>query len=122
MCYLPNRIFCALGGLLGAGGIAAYAAASHLTGSHYSALAPILLGNASLLVMLGLSKIQCVIAWMAGLLISLGAVLFGSDLMLFQSAERHLFPYAAPLGGITIILGWLTFIIIAFLPIHENTP
>lgn len=120
MCHLANRVFCAVGGLLGATGIAAYVAATHIGNDYYAELAPILLGNAPILVILGFSKIRCIIAWIGGLLISLGAILFALDLPIIQTKGFHLFSYAAPLGGIMIILGWLVFTIMAFLPAGEN--
>jgi len=89
MSYLQNRIFCIIGGLLGAGGIAAYAASAHISGGYYGALAPVLLGNATLLVVLGLLKIESVTARIGGLLISIGVVLFGLDLTLLQCCGHH---------------------------------
>ncbi|AQS41954.1 MAG: Hypothetical protein BHV28_12700 [Candidatus Tokpelaia hoelldobleri] len=116
MTHIANRIFCAAGGLLGACGIAAYAAAAHITQGYYSVLAPILLGNGAVLVALGLSSKQCMVIWIAGFLITFGAILFSSDLICAQIMQFHLFRYAAPLGGIMIILGWLVFTMTAFLP------
>lgn len=107
------RFFAAAGGLFGAAGIASFAAARHM-GGFYGDFAPILLGNAPLFIALALSKTQACLPRLAGLLVFLGALLFTLALLSLQYLGRHPFPYAAPLGGMMMIAGWLLFIPSAF--------
>lgn len=109
-CY---RFFCIIGGLYGAGGIAAFAASKHI-GGFYADFAPILLGNAPALLVLGLGKTEACLPRLAGLLIAAGAALFTLALLWLQYRGHHPFPYAAPIGGFMMILGWLLFIPCAF--------
>ena len=117
MSDLNKRILCGFSGLYGAGGIAAYAAASHI-GGYYEAVAPVLLGNAAAL--LGLSVATNIVMRLSGFFIIIGVALFASDIMCREFAETRLFPYAAPLGGTINILGWLLLIIASFLPFEKE--
>lgn len=120
MSNSASRIFSLIGGLFGAAGVIFYAAAAHLPDGYYASLAPILLGHATLLVMLGIIKTESMFPRIAGVLIVLGVLLFSSDLIIRQTTGYRIFPYAAPIGGTTIILGWLIIAIPAFMP--SNTP
>ncbi|MGO7638747.1 DUF423 domain-containing protein, partial [Rhizobium leguminosarum] len=46
-------------------------------------------------------------AWLAGLLMIAGTLLFAVDLVTLRFSGSGLFPYAAPTGGWSIMLGWL---------------
>ncbi|KAA6405899.1 hypothetical protein [Candidatus Tokpelaia sp.] len=120
-----HRFFCLVGGIFGAGGIAAFAAAKHI-GGFYGDFAPILLGNAPVFLLLGLGKTESCLPRLAGLLIFLGGSLFTATLLALQYYGRPLFPYAAPLGGLLMIGGWLLFTAAAFCPrsggSSANTP
>jgi len=107
------RFFAAAGGLFGAAGIAAYAA-SHHAGGYYGNFAPILLGNAPIFIALALTKTSAFLPRLAGLLIFLGGLLFTLAMLSLQYWGHHPFPYAAPIGGMAMILGWLLFIPAAF--------
>ena len=116
MSLLPlcRRVFCyrffgLMGGIFGAGGIAALAAAKHI-GGFYGDFAPILLAHAPVFLLLGLNKVQACLPRLAGLLIFLGSVMFTAALLSLQYCGHSLFPYAAPLGGWLMIGGWLLFI------------
>ena len=119
MSDLNKRILCGFSGLYGAGGIAAYAAASHI-GGYYEAVAPVLLGNAAALLGLSVATKTNIVMRLSGFFIIIGVALFASDIMCREFAETRLFPYAAPLGGTINILGWLLLIIAAFLPFEKE--
>lgn len=99
-------------GLLGAAGVAAAAGGAH--GAAYPnlpTLAFILLVHAAaILAVLALGAREhrspplCRIA--AGVML-LGMLLFGGDLALRDLAGTRLFPFAAPIGGGTLILAWI---------------
>lgn len=118
MTRLSQRICCAFSGLFGAGGIAAYAAASHI-GGYYTAVAPVLLGNAAALFGFFIATKTNIVMRLSGVLIISGVLLFAADIMTRELWSDRLFPYAAPLGGTINILGWLLLFIAAFLPLEE---
>jgi uncharacterized membrane protein YgdD (TMEM256/DUF423 family) len=102
-----NRTFAALGGLIGAAGIAAYAAAAHSASAHMSTIAPILFIHAPAFLALAiLAKISRA-AYGGGLALLLGLILFIGDLASRDITGDRLFPGAAPAGGTLLILGWL---------------
>lgn len=117
MKRVSNRVFCFTGGLFGAGGIASYAAAAHIhvSQNNYGAIAPILLGHGILLVALALADKRSMFTRLSGALIMIGALLFVGDLLFSQTWGIRLFSYAAPIGGMTMIFGWLFFCLMAFL-------
>jgi uncharacterized membrane protein YgdD (TMEM256/DUF423 family) len=99
------------GALLGASGVADAAIAAHVTGgTALERAAEILMvhgaalfGLAALVARAG-ERISLAIA--AGTL-ALGAGLFGLDVTLVTLQGHRLFPYAAPIGGSTMIASWL---------------
>jgi uncharacterized membrane protein YgdD (TMEM256/DUF423 family) len=118
---MPNRglrgsaLFIA--GLMGVFGVAAAAAASH-------GADPRLLGGASAMC---LAHAPALIALHAGwahfrtaavsvLLLAAGTALFAADLTMRHFAGHGLFPMSAPLGGLTMMAGWLAVAAGAFLP------
>ncbi len=52
----------------------------------------------------------------AALLIAAGTALFSADLAMRHASGHGLFPMSAPLGGTTIMAGWLAVSLGAFLP------
>jgi uncharacterized membrane protein YgdD (TMEM256/DUF423 family) len=112
-------IMVALAGFTGAGGVILSAVAAHgVADPRLDTAANFLLFHAAAtLAVCGLSLglpqrgIWFLVA--AGLCLS-GGLLFGGDLSLRVLAGTKLFPMAAPIGGILLILGWL-FVIIAAL-------
>lgn len=105
--YEINRTFAVLGGLIGAAGIAAYAAAAHSASAHLGTIAPILFIHApAFLALAVLAKISRA-AYGGGLTLLLGLILFIGDLASRDITGDRLFPGAAPAGGTLLILGWL---------------
>src|SRR5690606_9988482 len=100
------RPFLALAGLLGAAGIAIAAAASHGGDGNLGIVANFLLAHAPALIGLSLvPRSRIVIA--GGYVLLLGLAIFCGDLAMRSLAGTALFPMAAPIGGTTLILGWL---------------
>ncbi len=109
----PTSLF--LSGLLGASGVALAAAATH-TGATQ------LLGNASTMclahapILLGLyvgwERIKT--AAPAAILLGLGTVFFAGDLVSRHFTGSGAFSMAAPMGGLGMILGWVTVAAAAF--------
>ncbi|SCX07025.1 DUF423 domain-containing protein [Agrobacterium rosae] len=109
----PTSLF--LSGLMGAGGVALAAAATH-TGATQ------LLGNASTMclahapILLGLyvgwDRIKT--AAPAAILLGVGTVLFAGDLVSRHFTGNGAFPMAAPIGGLGMILGWVALAAAAF--------
>ncbi|MBZ9655015.1 DUF423 domain-containing protein [Phyllobacterium lublinensis] len=109
-----NRVFAGLGGLFGAAGIAAYAAAAHSTDGHMTTIAPILfIHSPAFLALSVLSRINRA-ACFGGLVLLLGLLFFIGDLVSRDYAGDRLFAFAAPLGGTLLILGWLVVAATAF--------
>jgi uncharacterized membrane protein YgdD (TMEM256/DUF423 family) len=102
------RLALLLAGLIGAGGMAAAAAATH-TGD------TLILGN---LALVGLTQAPALLALslyasngfcfrLATGLIALGALLFCLDLAARHFTGNRLFPMSAPIGGTAMIAGWI---------------
>jgi uncharacterized membrane protein YgdD (TMEM256/DUF423 family) len=102
-----NRIFAGLGGLFGAAGIAAYAAAAHTAEGHMATIAPILFIHAPAFLALSILAKVSRAAYFGGLVLVLGLLFFIGDLISLDFAGHSLFKFAAPLGGTLLILGWI---------------
>ena len=107
---LLSRILLLLAGVLGAAGVAAAAAASHGESRNLSAIATIFLAHAPVLLVLALHGRSRLLGG-AAVALAAGTLVFGSDLALRQWMGHALFPGAAPLGGVTMMLGWLLIVV-----------
>lgn len=101
------RPFAFFGGLSGAAALAAYAASAHAGSANLATVAPILLAHAPALLVFALLAPGRMTAKLGGWIILLGLVLFTGDLVVRDMTGARLFPYAAPLGGTSLIVGWL---------------
>lgn len=100
------RPFLALAGLLGALGVATAAAASHSADTNLGIVGNFLLFHAP--AMIGLSLVpRSRVVIIAGCVLAVGLALFCGDLATRSLAGHALFPMSAPIGGGTLILGWL---------------
>jgi uncharacterized membrane protein YgdD (TMEM256/DUF423 family) len=109
---MPNRFLAALGALYGLLGVAASAAAAHVTGGGNLGIAanfllfhaPALLG-----VALGLHSgfLAPRLGRLSGGLIGLGVLLFSGDLALRALGNVVIWHMMAPTGGTLLMLGWL---------------
>jgi uncharacterized membrane protein YgdD (TMEM256/DUF423 family) len=102
-----RRSLAVLAALMGASGVALAAAAVHVDGGE-------LARTASLFLILHAAALVAVSAhragpWptVAGLALAAGAILFAADLSARAFLGARLFPYAAPIGGTTMIAAWL---------------
>jgi uncharacterized membrane protein YgdD (TMEM256/DUF423 family) len=95
-------------GLIGAAGILAAAGSAHAGASQtLISAATVCLAHAPALLALGLAgKGRWLVA--AGALLTLGTLVFVSDMALREFAGMRLLPFAAPLGGLLMIAGWLS--------------
>ena len=100
------RILLVAASLAGAGGVMAAAAASHGESRNLAAIAAICLAHGPALLALGLAGRGRVLRG-AGMVLALGTLLFAADLGVREMLGHGLFPGAAPLGGIAMILGWV---------------
>ncbi|HWT59422.1 MAG TPA: DUF423 domain-containing protein [Rhizobium sp.] len=96
-------------GLFGIAGVALAALAAHGGGeTNLAASASAMcLAHAPALLALALGTAKLKTAWMAGLLMIVGTLLFAGDLVTLRFTGAGLFPYAAPTGGWAMMLGWL---------------
>lgn len=95
-------------GLMGLFGVAAAAAASHGADPRLLSGASVMcLAHAPALVALHAGWTHFRTAALAALLLSAGTALFAGDLTLRHFAGHGLFPMSAPLGGLTMMAGWL---------------
>ena len=101
-----QRIFITIAGLFGATGVGLAAAGSHMADANFSIAANFLLIHAAVLIGLGFLPDKR-LSWIAGLVLAFGVALFSVDLVAKSSLGNSLFPMAAPIGGGTMILGWL---------------
>ncbi|PPQ37393.1 Uncharacterized membrane protein YgdD, TMEM256/DUF423 family [Rhodoblastus acidophilus] len=105
-------ILTAAAGLMGACGVAAAAAAAHVGGAQkLFSVALVLLAHAAAILALTArpGRLAAGAAWA----MAFGASLFSFDVGLFTLRGAHLFPMAAPTGGITLILAWMTVVFAA---------
>ncbi|CAN7421446.1 MAG: DUF423 domain-containing protein [Rhizobium sp.] len=104
-------------GLFGFAGVALAAAAAHGGGdAHLVASASAMClahGPALLALAIGAEKLRT--AWLAGILIGAGTLLFAGDLVALRYAGSGLFPMAAPTGGVAMMFGWLAVAVGAFI-------
>ena len=109
----PATLF--LAGLLGGGGVALAAAASHGGDTHFLGSASTMcLAHAPALLALyaGYDRIRT--APLAALLLGLGTLIFAGDLISRHFGGSSLFPLAAPTGGLGMIAGWAAITLGAF--------
>ena len=108
---LATRLLIALGGFSGALGVGLSAAAAHITGGNLTTAAQFLLFHApgllALAALIAAGAVHPPLAPGAGYILVLGLVLFCGDLPRRAFAGVALFPRAAPMGGILLMLGWI---------------
>ncbi|MBB3317047.1 MULTISPECIES: DUF423 domain-containing protein [unclassified Rhizobium] len=102
-------LFYLFAGLFGFAGVALAAAAAHGGGeAHLVASASTMcLAHAPALLALAIGAERLRTAWLAGILIGAGTLLFAGDLVALRYAGSGLFPMAAPTGGFAMMFGWL---------------
>lgn len=102
-----NRVFVAIGGLMGAAGVALSAAAAHRAGEpNLGVAANFLMFHAPVFLSIGLAGGGKFLRLAATVLL-IGVALFAGDLLSRVFLGDRLFPFAAPSGGMLMIAGWL---------------
>lgn len=115
----PVTLFIA--GILGGGGVALAAAATHGGDTHFlGAASTMSLANAPALLALyaGYDRIRT--APIAAVLLGLGTLIFAGDLINRHFGGTSLFPMAAPTGGMGMIAGWTAIALGAFFRTHAT--
>ncbi|MCA1404899.1 DUF423 domain-containing protein [Ensifer sp. IC3342] len=106
-----------IAGLMGITGVAAAAAASHGADPRLlGGASAMCLAHAPALVALHAGWAHFRTAAIAALLLAAGTALFAGDLTARHTLGHGLFPMSAPLGGLTMMAGWLAVALGAFLP------
>lgn len=106
MAAIENRVFFVFGGVAGAFGVALSAAAAHTGGAHMATVANFLLFHAPALLALSLVP-RGTLLTLGGWVLIAGLLFFNGDLLARDLLGDRLFPFAAPLGGTAVILGWI---------------
>lgn len=101
-----DRVLFVAGALCGAAGVALSAAASHGGSGNVATAANFLLFHAPALIALSLVARGRVLHVGAAVLL-VAVLLFSGDLLARDYLGQRLFPFAAPIGGTGMILGWL---------------
>lgn len=107
----PSSLLVAFAGLLGAVGVTDAAIAAHVAGgATLEKAATILMVHGAALLGLAALVARAGERWtlaLAAAALGGGAALFGLDVTLLTLQGHRLFPYAAPIGGSTMIASWL---------------
>ena len=103
-------VLAACAALMGAAGVGLAALAAHQNGGEFGRTAALflILHAAACLAIAAHARIvgsRAVLA--AGFVMAAGASLFAADLARSAFAGERLFPFAAPIGGSTLLLAWL---------------
>ncbi|WP_417310001.1 DUF423 domain-containing protein [Devosia sp.] len=98
----PHLVIAGLSGVLGVG---LSALASHQADSNLAIAGNFLLIHAPALLALGIIR-EPRLAGITAYVMAAGLALFAGDLAMRSLADHALFPFAAPIGGGLLILGW----------------
>jgi uncharacterized membrane protein YgdD (TMEM256/DUF423 family) len=102
-----QRFLVVVAALMGASGVALAAAGTHVDGGELARTASLfLILHAAALIAVSAHRAG---AWptVAGLALAAGAIVFAADLSTRAFRGAKLFPFAAPIGGTTMIIAWL---------------
>jgi len=89
------------------------AMAAHTGGAHMQTASTFLLVHAPALLAIGLMATTKLLRF-SGFVLLAGLILFVGDLLARDYLGDRLFPYAAPIGGTLLIIGWLLVFVSAF--------
>lgn len=111
-------------GIHGALGVVGSAVAAHrVGGAQLATAAQFLLFHASLVVGLAAlaQRSESPRGWLViASAVLLGVGLFSGDVALFALAGRHLFPMAAPTGGMVLIASWTALAVLSLVRLHRR--
>jgi uncharacterized membrane protein YgdD (TMEM256/DUF423 family) len=115
-----TRLHLALAGLMGAAGVALWAAAAHMAGTNAVTAAQMLLIHAAAVPALTAVRkaghLHDALSRTGISIMILGVALFAGDLAMRAFAGTGLFKMAAPIGGFTMIASWLMVGLAALMP------
>jgi len=103
-----DRVLFVAAALFGAAGVALSAAASHGGSANVATAANFLLFHAPVLIALSLVVAGSRVLQIGAAILLLAVLLFSGDLLARDYLGQRLFPFAAPVGGTGMIVGWLT--------------
>jgi uncharacterized membrane protein YgdD (TMEM256/DUF423 family) len=113
---LVKRSALLFGSLFGGLGVMLAAAATHTADTHLlSNASTMALAHAPVLIAISLGWEKLRTALPASLAMTLGVLLFVGDLLARHFAGTALFPMAAPIGGIAMMLSWFILAASAFM-------
>ena len=115
MLFRAPLVLAACAALMGAAGVALAALAAHRSGGELARTAALfLILHAGALVGVAAharaAPSRALLA--AGFALAAGASLFAADLARSGFSGERLFPFAAPLGGSTMMLGWIALAVV----------
>lgn len=102
-----DKVLFVAGALFGAIGVALSAAASHGGSTNVATAANFFLFHAPALLALSLVVGGSRLLHVGAAVLLVAVLLFSGDLLARDYLGQRLFPFAAPLGGTGMILGWL---------------
>jgi uncharacterized membrane protein YgdD (TMEM256/DUF423 family) len=120
----PSLVLPALAALMGAAGVALAAASEHAGGGDVgrtAALFLVLHAAAALAIAAHARLAPSGVLLAIGFVMEAGTLLFAADLAVRAFTGARLFPFAAPLGGSTMILSWLA-LAVAFAAALARSP
>ena len=101
-------LFVLVAGLMGLAGVALAAGASHGADPRLlGGASAMCLAHAPIILVLALNMQTLRTSKPAGMLLSLGTILFAADLVCRHYTSNALFPMSAPIGGMIMMAGWL---------------
>jgi uncharacterized membrane protein YgdD (TMEM256/DUF423 family) len=107
-------------GLMGLAGVSLAAAASHGGDTHLLGSASTMcLAHAPVLLALYIAHGSFRTATISGLVVGFGTIVFAGDLVSRHFLGERLFPFAAPTGGMLMMLGWLLVAVGAFTSVRR---
>lgn len=103
-----DRTIGVVAGLFGSAGVTAMAVATHvLPGRSVDTAGLILLVHAAALLTLAVADRPRRLRFLGAMAMIAGVALFSGDLVFRAVENAHLFPMAAPIGGLLLIASWL---------------
>ncbi len=110
-------ILAGVAALMGAAGVALAAAGVHANGGELAERAALflLLHAAAALAIAAHARIAGSLARglvIAGFVMEAGAILFSAELAMHVFTGERIFPFAAPIGGTTMILSWVALAVV----------
>ena len=110
-------ILAGVAALMGAGGVALAAAGVHENGGELAERGALflLLHAAAALAISAHARVAAASAralLVVGFVMEAGAILFSAELAMHVFTGERIFPFAAPLGGTTMILSWLALAVV----------